>query len=73
MGVWPVKSGKSGPPSGYDFKLFYARLKERGFVIYPGKVTGVDTFRIGNIGHVFPADIAKLIAAVNEAMYWRKP
>lgn len=58
---------------GYDFKLFYARLKERGFVIYPGKVTGVDTFRIGNIGHVFPADMARLIAAVNEAMYWRKP
>ncbi len=32
---------------------FYEALKQRRFVINPGKVTGADTFRIGNIGHVF--------------------
>ena len=54
----------------YRFMDFYTLLKERGFVIYPGKVTGADTFRIGNIGHVFPADMRQLIAAVEESMYW---
>lgn len=59
-----------GHPS-YDFMQFYARLKARGFVIYPGKVTGADTFRIGAIGHVFPRDMAALISAVQESMFWQ--
>lgn len=54
----------------YDFGGFYARLKERGFVIYPGKVSGVDSFRIGTIGHVFPQDIDRLLVAVGQSMYW---
>lgn len=56
----------------YDFKKFYEELKWRGWVIYPGKVTGADTFRIGNIGHVFPDDIAELIKAVEASMYWAR-
>lgn len=55
----------------YDFMEFYTRLKAKGFVIYPGKVTGADTFRIGVIGHVFPRDIAVLITAVQESTFWR--
>lgn len=47
--------------SQYDF---YTRLKNRGFVIYPGKVTERSTFRIGNIGNVFPGDIERLLKAV---------
>ena len=42
----------------------------RGFVIYPGKVTGIDSFRIGTIGHVFPEDIDRLITAIEASMYW---
>jgi 2-aminoethylphosphonate-pyruvate transaminase len=57
---------------GYAFMPFYERLKARGFVIYPGKVTVADTFRIGNIGQVFPEDIARLVAAVEESMYWTR-
>ncbi|MGE4290728.1 MAG: 2-aminoethylphosphonate--pyruvate transaminase [Desulfovibrio sp.] len=56
----------------YDFNKFYAELKGRGWVIYPGKVTGADTFRIGNIGHVFPADIQELVKAVEASMYWTR-
>jgi 2-aminoethylphosphonate-pyruvate transaminase len=56
--------------SRYRFLEFYNRLKERGFVIYPGKVTHVDTFRIGTIGEVYPDDIRRLLAAVKESMYW---
>jgi 2-aminoethylphosphonate-pyruvate transaminase len=48
----------------WQFKRLYDDLKERGFVIYPGKVTDRDTFRIGNIGDVHAADIQRLIGAV---------
>jgi 2-aminoethylphosphonate-pyruvate transaminase len=55
---------------GYKFERFYAALKNRGFVIYPGKVTAADTFRIGTIGQVFPADMARLIDAVERCLDW---
>ncbi|MEC9004726.1 MAG: 2-aminoethylphosphonate--pyruvate transaminase [Planctomycetota bacterium] len=53
---------------GFSFQEFYEALKKRRFVIYPGKVTGADTFRIGNIGHVFPEDIQQLLLAVREVV-----
>jgi 2-aminoethylphosphonate-pyruvate transaminase len=56
--------------SAFSFKRFYGSLKDRGFVIYPGKVTGAETFRIGNIGHVFPRDMERLLTAVRESMDW---
>ena len=45
---------------------FYERLKAKGFVIYPGKISHADTFRIGNIGDVFPEDMEALIRAIKE-------
>lgn len=48
----------------YDFKSFYERVRARGFVLYPGKLTTVETFRIGCIGALNPADIEKVVAAV---------
>lgn len=55
----------------YRFDRFYANLKRRGFVIYPGKVTELDTFRIGTIGDVQPTDIDRLLAAISETIDWR--
>jgi 2-aminoethylphosphonate-pyruvate transaminase len=55
----------------WSFDKFYQHLKQKGFVIYPGKVTAADTFRIGNIGDIQPADIKQLLLAVESAMYWR--
>lgn len=52
------------PMPGFDFAAFYRKLAERGFIIYPGKLTQVDTFRIGNIGRLFPADIEQLVLAI---------
>ena len=43
---------------------FYGLLKQQGFVIYPGKVSDADTFRIGTIGDVFPEDFERLTQAV---------
>lgn len=55
----------------YDFKTFYYLLKEKGFVIYPGKVSNADCFRIGNIGEVYNEDIHRLIDAIGTSMYWQ--
>jgi 2-aminoethylphosphonate-pyruvate transaminase len=55
----------------YNFNTFYEVLKEKGFVIYPGKVSLADCFRIGTIGDVWPSDIDKLIEAVETSMYWK--
>lgn len=55
----------------YRFNDFYQRLKAQGFVIYPGKVSQSDCFRIGNIGEVYDADITALLAAIHHAMYWK--
>jgi len=51
----------------FSFQAFYDALKRRRFVIYPGKVSAAETFRIGTIGHVFPEDIDELVAAIGEA------
>ena len=54
--------------SGFDFPAFYGRLSELGFVIYPGKVSNADCFRIGTIGHISPQDIRELVAAVRRVL-----
>lgn len=52
----------------FSFTAFYDAMKRRRFVIYPGKVSQAETFRIGNIGRVFPDDMDELIAAAAEAV-----
>jgi len=52
----------------FSFELFYRRLSEKGFIIYPGKLTQVNTFRIGTIGRLFEGDIRGLLAAVRETL-----
>jgi 2-aminoethylphosphonate-pyruvate transaminase len=53
----------------FHFRTFYDALKSRRFVIYPGKISRADTFRIGTIGHVYPDDIRQLVGAVNEVTH----
>ena len=48
----------------FDFETFYSQLKARGFVIYPGKLTGADTFRVGCIGHLGSAEMHGALAAI---------
>lgn len=50
----------------FEFVDFYEYLKERGYVIYPGKISEADTFRIGNIGEVYEEDIEGLLDAVTD-------
>lgn len=52
----------------FEFDAFYNLLNDRGFVIYPGKVSDAQCFRIGNIGRIFQADIQSLLAAIEAAL-----
>lgn len=65
----PVITSFLYPHAGFDFKGFYAQLKEKGFVIYPGKISQADTFRIGNIGDVYPDDFRRLVEAIRSCRY----
>ncbi|NMX38980.1 2-aminoethylphosphonate--pyruvate transaminase [Pseudomonas veronii] len=53
----------------YQFKAFYERVKAKGFILYPGKLTEVDTFRVGCIGHVDAAEMRAAVAAIAQALH----
>lgn len=50
----------------FEFQEMYEFIKERGYAIYPGKVTDADTFRIGNIGEIYLEDIELLCGIFKE-------
>ncbi len=50
----------------YSFSDMYKYIKDRGYAIYPGKVTEASTFRIGNIGEIYSEDIDKLIEIIKD-------
>jgi 2-aminoethylphosphonate-pyruvate transaminase len=50
----------------FSFDRLYRQLSDRGFIIYPGKLTQVDTFRIGTIGRLFPEDLKQLTKTISE-------
>ena len=52
----------------FDFGVFYAGLSDKGFVIYPGKVSKADCFRIGCIGHICPDDMRGLLGAIRQTL-----
>lgn len=62
----PVITSFYYPEASFDFRAFYDALKAKGFVIYPGKISQADTFRIGNIGDVYPDDFRRLVEAIRE-------
>ena len=50
----------------FTFEEMYDYIKERGYAIYPGKVTEAATFRIGNIGEIYKEDVEKLCGIMAE-------
>jgi 2-aminoethylphosphonate-pyruvate transaminase len=50
----------------FNFTLFYEKLHERGQVIYQGKLSDTNCFRIGNIGQLYIKDIDKLLTSIKE-------
>jgi 2-aminoethylphosphonate-pyruvate transaminase len=56
------------PDPNYDFKEFYARVRDRGFILYPGKLTAVETFRVGCIGAIGPDALRQAVAAIADTL-----
>ncbi len=52
----------------FVFETFYDRLREKGYVIYPGKLTVADSFRIGCIGHLGEPEMRGAIAAIRRTL-----
>ncbi len=52
----------------FTYDEFYERLEDKGFVIYSGKVSDVDCFRIGSIGRLFKEDVTALLAAIKTTL-----
>ncbi|MCW5644095.1 MAG: 2-aminoethylphosphonate--pyruvate transaminase [Rhodoferax sp.] len=52
----------------YQFKAFYEAAKQHGFILYPGKLTQIETFRVGCIGAIGPDEMRQAVQAVGLAM-----
>ncbi len=50
------------------FDRFYQLMKARGFIIYPGKLTVVDSFRIGCIGQMDENVMRRVVSAAKETL-----
>jgi 2-aminoethylphosphonate-pyruvate transaminase len=53
----------------FNFADFYERLNAKGCVIYPGKLSTADCFRVGNIGRLFETDILSLLCAIEKTLH----
>jgi 2-aminoethylphosphonate-pyruvate transaminase len=54
--------------SSYEFKRFYAEVKRRGYILYPGKLTQVETFRVGCMGHFGDDGIGAAVNAISATL-----
>jgi 2-aminoethylphosphonate-pyruvate transaminase len=52
----------------FDFKKFYEKLNQRGFIIYPGKLTVADSFRVGCIGRLGETEMRAALEAVRQTI-----
>lgn len=52
----------------YDFKTFYQEVKKHGYILYPGKLTQIETFRVGCIGHFGEAGIPGAVKAIADTL-----
>ncbi len=52
----------------YHFKGLYNAVRDAGFILYPGKLTQLETFRVGCIGAIDAADIRRAVAAIAQAI-----
>ena len=52
----------------YDFRRFYEGAKARGFMLYPGKLTQIETFRVGCIGAIGRNEMNQAVQAVADTL-----
>jgi 2-aminoethylphosphonate-pyruvate transaminase len=61
-----ISSYRYPTDKNWSFEKFYTELNNLDLVIYPGKVSKADCFRIGHIGRLFPEDTQKLVNAIEQ-------
>ena len=54
--------------SNFNFDKFYNALSDKNFLIYPGKLTVAETFRIGCIGDLNDNDMKETLSAIKEVI-----
>ena len=54
--------------ANYAFKAFYDKVKARGYILYPGKLTQVETFRVGCIGAIDANEMRNVVSAIGETL-----
>jgi len=54
--------------ANYAFKPFYEKVKARGYILYPGKLTQVETFRVGCIGAIDANEMRNVVSAIAETL-----
>ena len=52
----------------YAFRTFYDSVREKGFILYPGKLTQVETFRVGCIGAIGPDEMRHAVNAIRDTL-----
>jgi 2-aminoethylphosphonate-pyruvate transaminase len=52
----------------FEFMRFYKALRDRGLIIYAGKLTTTKCFRIGSIGRLYDSDMRELVAAIDQVL-----
>ena len=52
----------------YAFKAFYEKVRSRGYILYPGKLTQVETFRVGCIGAIDSNEMRNVSSAVADTL-----
>jgi 2-aminoethylphosphonate-pyruvate transaminase len=52
----------------YEFKSFYNAVKARGYILYPGKLTTVETFRVGCMGQLGEHGMRGAVEAVGQVL-----
>jgi 2-aminoethylphosphonate-pyruvate transaminase len=63
-----IATFRSPKDARFRFDDLYAALAARGFIIYPGKLTRTQSFRIGCIGALQADDLRRLVATIGEVM-----
>lgn len=53
---------------GWDFERVHDYCYERGFTIYPGKISTTDTFRLCALGKIYPSDIEDFFKVLESAL-----
>jgi 2-aminoethylphosphonate-pyruvate transaminase len=54
--------------AAYNFRTFYEKVRARGYILYPGKLTKVETFRVGCIGAIDYNEMRNVASAVAETL-----